>query len=89
MTYDFHGGWETVIGHHSPWTSDGTHPGDKHNQLTVKRSTEYWIESGCIPEKMTMGLGTYGRVFKPEFKITVSPKLQFLPLPFLSEFQFL
>ena len=36
MTYDFHGGWEDVIGHHSPFTSDGRHPNDPDNQLTVK-----------------------------------------------------
>lgn len=36
MTYDFHGGWEDVIGHHSPFTSDGRHPNDPDNLLTVK-----------------------------------------------------
>ena len=36
MTYDFHGGWEDVIGHHSAWTSDGKHPQDPENDLTVK-----------------------------------------------------
>ena len=36
MTYDFHGGWESVIDHHSGWTSDGKNPNDPDNQLTVK-----------------------------------------------------
>lgn len=64
MTYDFHGGWEEVMGHHSPWTSDGTHSEDIKNELTVKTSMENWIAKGCDPKKMTMGLGAYGRVFK-------------------------
>ena len=36
MAYDFHGGWEDVIGHHSPFISDGRHPSDPDNKLTVK-----------------------------------------------------
>ena len=36
MTYDLHGGWESTIGHHAPYTSDGKHPNDPHNHLTVK-----------------------------------------------------
>ena len=29
----------------------------------MKASADYWIEKGCPPEKMTIGLGAYGRVF--------------------------
>jgi chitinase len=64
MTYDFHGGWENVIGHHSPFTSDGNHPNDPTNTWNVKSSVDYWIEKGCPANKMTLGLGAYGRVFK-------------------------
>ena len=35
MTYDFHGGWETTIGHHSPWITDGNHPNDPNSRLTT------------------------------------------------------
>lgn len=64
MTYDFHGGWEDVIGHHSPFTSDGNHPNDSENNWNVKSSVDYWIEKGCPAHKLTLGLGAYGRVFK-------------------------
>ena len=64
MTYDFHGGWEDVIGHHAAYTSDGRHPNDPDSLLTVKASTDHWINNGCDPHKMTMGFGAYGRVFK-------------------------
>lgn len=64
MTYDFHGDWESVIGHHSPWVSDGKHPQDPNNQLTVETSANNWIARGCSPSKMTLGLGAYGRTFK-------------------------
>ena len=55
MTYDFHGGWEDVIGHHAAMTSDGRHPSDPNNQLTIKASVEKWIDMGCNPDKMTLG----------------------------------
>lgn len=64
MTYDMHGGWESVIGHHSPFTSDGNHPNDLDNNWNVKSSVDYWIASGCPAKKLTLGLGAYGRVFK-------------------------
>jgi len=64
MTYDFHGGWENVIGHHSPFTSDGKHPSDPRNIWNARSSVDYWIEKGCPAEKLTLGLGAYGRVFK-------------------------
>ena len=47
--------------------SDGKHPNDPNSELTVKASADYWIAKGCPPEKMTIGLGAYGRVFKPMF----------------------
>lgn len=45
MTYDFHGGWEDVIGHHSPFTSDGRHPNDPDNKLTVKDGSHVCFNS--------------------------------------------
>ena len=64
MTYDFHGGWESVIGHNSPWTSDGSHPNDPASSFTVKASVKAWIAAGCPAEKLTIGLASYGRVFE-------------------------
>ena len=64
MTYDFHGGWEDVMGHHAAFDSDGRHPNDPNSELTVKASIDYWIDNGCTASKMTVGLGAYGRVFK-------------------------
>ena len=65
MTYDFHGGWETIMDHHSGWTSDGKNFNDPNSELTAHASTKYWLDRGCPAAKMTMGLGAYGRVFKP------------------------
>ena len=48
----------------SPFDSDGTHPEDKDSVLTIKSSVSNWIDNGCNPSKMTLGLGTYGRVFR-------------------------
>ena len=60
MAYDLHGGWETQIGHHSQFTAP---PGE-----TEWYSTDYavnmWLDRGCPPEKLVMGLPAYGRGFK-------------------------
>ena len=63
MTYDMHGGWESVIGHHSPWVTDGTHPNDPNQVMTVKASVDSWLGAGCPAEKVTIGFGSYGRGF--------------------------
>ena len=64
MTYDLHGGWDDVMDHHAGFTSDGRHPNDPNNQLTIKYSVEKWVDMGCDPNKMTLGLAAYGRAFK-------------------------
>jgi len=64
MTYDFHGGWESVMGHHSAFITDGNHPDDEHATWTVRSSVNYWLEKGCPAEKLTLGFGSYGRGWK-------------------------
>ena len=64
MTYDFHGGWEKVMDHHAAFITDGTHPLNSDLTWAVRPSVENWIAQGCAPEKMTLGLGSYGRGWK-------------------------
>ena len=68
MTYDFHGGWEKTIDHHSPFVTDGKNSENSDPNWAVKPSINYWVSQGCQAEKMTLGLGSYGRGWKAQQK---------------------
>ncbi|XP_040087982.1 oviduct-specific glycoprotein isoform X2 [Oryx dammah] len=57
LSYDLHGSWEKVTGHNSPLFSL---PGDPKSSAYVMN---YWRQLGVPPEKLLMGLPTYGRTF--------------------------
>ncbi|CAL1277038.1 unnamed protein product [Larinioides sclopetarius] len=62
MTYDFHGSWESSIGHNSPlYGRSGESEGEK--MLTVDYAIKYWIKNGAPKKKLTLGMATYGRSF--------------------------
>ena len=56
MTYDLHGPWEGSVGHQTD--SDETLAS---NQLSVWNSVNFYLNSGASPEKLVLGLATYGR----------------------------
>merc|ERR1711976_516374 len=62
MSYDLNGHWNNVTGHNSPLfaTSDET---GKQAYLNQEWAANYWIELGCPPEKLVIGMATYGRSF--------------------------
>ncbi|XP_076023204.1 acidic mammalian chitinase-like isoform X2 [Genypterus blacodes] len=62
MTYDFHGTWESVIGHHSPLYKGYTDTGD-HVYLNTDFAMRYWRDQGAPVEKLNVGFATYGRTF--------------------------
>lgn len=55
MAYDLHGSWESFLGFNAPLYAN--------DQLNVDYAVKYWLSLGCSPEKLTLGLGTYGRSF--------------------------
>ncbi|XP_070320843.1 oviduct-specific glycoprotein, partial [Odocoileus virginianus] len=57
LSYDLHGSWEKVTGHNSPLFSL---PGDPKSSAYAMN---YWRQLGAPPEKLLMGLPTYGRTF--------------------------
>ncbi|KAI4590646.1 hypothetical protein MJG53_001695 [Ovis ammon polii x Ovis aries] len=57
LSYDLHGSWEKVTGHNSPLFSL---PGDPKSSAYAM---SYWRQLGVPPEKLLMGLPTYGRTF--------------------------
>merc|ERR1711936_537760 len=62
MTYDLHGDWDTITGHHTAMGFDGGE-GEAREKLTVPYALEYWIKKGFPANKIALGLGTYGRGF--------------------------
>ncbi|CAL4118675.1 unnamed protein product [Meganyctiphanes norvegica] len=62
MAYDFHGAWETFTHHNAPLYA---HPSDEGDAVpfNVDYGVNYWIENGASPEKLTLGIGTYGRCY--------------------------
>ena len=55
MTYDLHGNWDSVTGHHTAMVGD--------DKLTVPFAVQYWIDKGFPANKIALGLATYGRAF--------------------------
>jgi len=62
MTYDLHGDWDTITGHHTAMGFDGG-DGEDREKLTVPYALEFWIKRGFPANKIALGLGTYGRGF--------------------------
>ncbi|EZA47279.1 hypothetical protein DMN91_005935 [Ooceraea biroi] len=60
MTYDLHGAWEKVTGHNAPLYA---HQGETGNdlKLNVDAAVRFWLNSGCPPEKLILGVPFYGR----------------------------
>ena len=55
MTYDLHGNWDKVTGHHTAMVGD--------DKLTVPYAVQYWIDKGFPANKIALGMATYGRAF--------------------------
>uniref|UniRef100_A0A4W2ESG8 Oviduct-specific glycoprotein n=1 Tax=Bos indicus x Bos taurus TaxID=30522 RepID=A0A4W2ESG8_BOBOX len=63
LSYDLHGSWEKVTGHNSPLpVALGNKEGLCSSSLQAY-AMNYWRQLGVPPEKLLMGLPTYGRTF--------------------------
>ena len=55
MTYDLHGSWDPVTGHHTAMAGK--------DKLTVPYAAQYWINKGFPANKIALGMAPYGRAF--------------------------
>ncbi|XP_034447107.1 chitinase-3-like protein 2 [Hippoglossus hippoglossus] len=62
LTYDFHGPWENVTGHHSPLYVGSHDTGDKIYYNTDS-AMQYWVDKGASAHLLNLGLAAYGRAF--------------------------
>lgn len=60
MAYDYHTSWEGETGHIAPLS---VHPGVGIPHLNANYSVRYWLDKGAPPEKLVMGVPTYGQSF--------------------------
>ncbi|CAF4794720.1 unnamed protein product, partial [Rotaria sp. Silwood1] len=63
MAYDYHGNWNTHIGFNSPLYPRSTEIGNQR-YLNQQATVNTWIDGGCPPSKLVLGLGFYGRTFQ-------------------------
>ncbi|XP_077979652.1 putative chitinase 10 [Glandiceps talaboti] len=62
MSYDLHGSWNSVTGHNSPLYAASDEYGSAAT-LNVEWAVNYWLDGGCPPSKLLVGMPTYGRSF--------------------------
>ena len=60
MTYDLHGNWDKVTGHHTAMV----HITSETDDLSVPYAAQYWIDKGFPANKIALGMATYGRAFR-------------------------
>nr|BAV14504.1 chitinase [Lymnaea stagnalis] len=63
MSYDFYGSWDTVTGHVSPLYPPSDPQDERDRTYNLFFAATYWVSLGCPPEKLVIGLITYGRSF--------------------------
>uniref|UniRef100_H2ZGQ3 chitinase n=1 Tax=Ciona savignyi TaxID=51511 RepID=H2ZGQ3_CIOSA len=62
MTYDFHGGsWEFNTGHNAALFDDPNN--NSPTDFNIEESVNIWLDGGCDPRKLVLGLPTYGRTY--------------------------
>nr|XP_022315646.1 acidic mammalian chitinase-like isoform X1 [Crassostrea virginica] len=62
MTYDFHGGWESTVGHNSPLYGRRSETEDQQ-MMNTNWAARYWNQNGVPKDKLNIGIATYGRTY--------------------------
>ncbi|KAK4016542.1 Chitotriosidase-1 [Daphnia magna] len=63
MAYDIHGAWENTVDHHSPFYRRDFEQG-MEGAVIVTEAVDYWLDHGMPPEKLILGLPSYGRSYR-------------------------
>ncbi|MCD4783404.1 MAG: carboxypeptidase regulatory-like domain-containing protein [Candidatus Eremiobacteraeota bacterium] len=66
MTYDFHGGWDSITNNQSPLymdPNDPTSPVDRE-YLNIDWVVNYYLKAGIPPGKLCLGIPAYGRAWE-------------------------
>ncbi|XP_076330940.1 uncharacterized protein LOC143236526 [Tachypleus tridentatus] len=64
LAYDYHTAYEDVTEHHAPLLK---HPDfskwDERSDMNVEWTIDYYLKLGAVPEKLILGIPTYGRSY--------------------------
>ncbi|CAH1365834.1 unnamed protein product [Tenebrio molitor] len=63
MAYDLHGSWDGVTGQNAPLYPSSVDVSANQKLLTVDAAIRGWIQRGADPQKISLGLGVYGRTY--------------------------
>ncbi|XP_073960809.1 probable chitinase 2 [Choristoneura fumiferana] len=64
MGYDMYGAWDHVTGHNAPLhKGEGDEDESQDRVFSVDFALQYWLNQGCPPEKLVLGVPLYGRTF--------------------------
>ncbi|XP_033630916.1 chitotriosidase-1-like [Asterias rubens] len=91
LSYDLHGQWEPVTGHHTALYPGSTDVGD-NAFLTVSNAVNIWLSGGTPPSKLVLGMGLFGRSFTlsgPDTGIGAPARGGGMPGPITAETGFL
>lgn len=63
MAYDLHGSWDGVTGQNAPLYASSIDISAQQKTLNVDAAIKGWIARGADPQKISLGIGTYGRTY--------------------------
>ncbi|XP_031766318.2 mucin-5AC isoform X3 [Galleria mellonella] len=70
LTYDYHSAFEPAVNHHAPlFPLEEPNEYSTDNELNIDYTIKFYIENGADPNKLVLGIPTYGRsytLFNPD-----------------------
>ncbi|XP_050684212.1 mucin-5AC [Leptidea sinapis] len=70
LTYDYHSAFEPAVNHHAPlYPLEEPNEYSVDNELNIDYTIKFYLENGADPDKLVLGIPTYGRsytLFNPD-----------------------
>lgn len=65
LSYDYHSSFEPLVNHHAPLRSSSDPDDfDPNEDLNVDATVQLYLKKGASPDKLVIGIPTYGRAYK-------------------------
>ncbi|CAH4028204.1 unnamed protein product [Pieris brassicae] len=64
LTYDYHSAFEPAVNHHAPlYPLEEPNEYSVDNELNIDYTIKFYLENGASPDKLVLGIPTYGRSY--------------------------